>query len=123
MPWDARICSLERRKVFRAWDRIKVLHKAGTDFKDVTPIRQTTSAGDVTFSATNGSSVITVTDTSHGQVATDFVTFSGAATLGGTITANVLNQEYQVTEVVDGNTYKISARTVSTIESITVSGG
>ncbi len=53
----------------------------------------------------------------------DFVTFSGAATLGGTITANVLNQEYQVTEIVNGSTYKVSARTVSTIESITVSGG
>ncbi len=40
--------------------------KAGDDFDDVTPIRNTTSAGDVTFSATNGDATITVTDTSHG---------------------------------------------------------
>ena len=34
-------------------------------FYDITPIRVTTSAGDVTFAATNGSSNITVTDTGH----------------------------------------------------------
>jgi hypothetical protein len=97
--------------------------KQGTDYKDITPIRETTSAGDVTFSATNGSPVITVADVNHGCVVNDFVTFSGAASLGGNITAAVLNQEYQVTEVVNGNSYKISARTVSSIESITITGG
>jgi hypothetical protein len=70
--------------------------KEGDNFYDVTPLRVTTSAGDVTFSATNGSSTITVTDTSHGAVTNDFVTFSGAATLGGLVTAAVLNQEYQI---------------------------
>jgi hypothetical protein len=37
------------------------------------------------------------------------VTFSGAVSLGGVITALVLNQEYEVTNVVDGNTYEITA--------------
>jgi hypothetical protein len=97
--------------------------KQGTDYNDVTPIRLTTSAGDVTFAATNGSPVITVTDVNHGCVVNDFVAFSGAASLGGNITAAILNQEYQVTEVVNGNKYKISARTVSTIPSITITGG
>ena len=97
--------------------------KAGDEYNDVTPIRLTTSAGDVTFAAVNGSSTITVSDVSHGCVANDFVTFSGAASLGGTITANVLNQEYQVISVTDGNTYTIQARTVSTIPSITETGG
>lgn len=97
--------------------------KQGTDYKDVTPLRETTSAGDVTFSATNDSAVITVTDVNHGCVVNDFVTFSGAASLGGNITAAVLNQEYQIIEVINGSSYKISARTVSSIESITVSGG
>ena len=97
--------------------------KQGTDFKDITPIRLTTAAGDVTFSATNGSAVITVTDVNHGCVVNDFVTFSGAASLGGNITASILNQEYQITEIINGNSYKISARTVSTIESITITGG
>ena len=61
---------------------------------DITPIRLVTSAGDVTFAATNGSATITVADTAHGCVLDDFVTFSGAASLGGLITAAVLNQEY-----------------------------
>lgn len=81
----------------------------GTVFNDITPIRSTTAAGDVTFAATNGSSTITVTDTGHGAVANDFVTFSGAATLGGNITAVVLNQEYQVVTVPSVNSYTISA--------------
>ena len=68
----------------------------GDAYYDITPIRTTTSAGDVTFSGTDGSSTITVTDASHGAVTNDFVTFSGAVSLGGLITATVLNQEYQI---------------------------
>ena len=89
---------------------LKYYVQEGTAYYDVTPIRSTTSAGDVTFSATNGSSTITVTDTSHGAVTNDFVTFSGAATLGGNVTADVLNQEYQIDLVTDTNTYTITAK-------------
>ena len=42
--------------------------KEGDNFYDITPLRSTTAAGDVTFAATNGSSTITITDTSHGAV-------------------------------------------------------
>jgi hypothetical protein len=82
----------------------------GDEFNDITPLRTTTSAGDVTFSATNGDATITVTDTSHGAVVNDFVTFSGAATLGGLITAEVLNQEYQIATVTSANVYTIEAK-------------
>ena len=82
----------------------------GDVFNDITPLRTTTSAGDVTFSATNGDATITVTDSSHGAVKNDFVTFSGAATLGGTITATVLNQEYQIATIVNANSYTIEAK-------------
>ena len=85
----------------------------GFAYNDVTPIRATTSAGDVTFAATNGSSTITVTDTSHGAVNGDFVTFSGAATLGGNVTAEVLNQEYQIDLVTSANAYTITAKDTS----------
>ena len=87
--------------------------KEGDNFYDITPLRVTTSAGDVTFSATNGSSTITVTDTSHGAVTGDFVTFSGAATLGGLVTADVLNQEYQILLVTSANAYTITAKDTS----------
>ncbi len=76
----------------------------------MTPLRLTTGAGDVTFSATNGSSTITVADTAHGAVTGDFVTFSGAASLGGNVTAAVLNQEYQISLVTSANAYEITAK-------------
>lgn len=88
---------------------LKYYIEEGQSFNDITPIRLTTSAGDCTFSATNGSAVITVTDSSHGAVENDFVTFSGAASLGGNITAAVLNTEHQITQIVDANSYKITA--------------
>lgn len=89
--------------------QLKYYIEEGGGFNDITPIRSTTSAGDVTFSATNGSTTITVTDTSHGAQENDFVTFSGAVSLGGTITAAVLNKEYQVVSVPSANTYTITS--------------
>ena len=103
--------------------------KQGDAFNDITPIRKTTT-GTATFSAvTTGSfsEIITVTDPNHGAVLNDFVTFSGAASLStgaGTITAAVLNQEYQILSVINGNTYTIRARQAgNSIPSITISGG
>jgi len=85
--------------------------KQGDSYNDITPIRLTTSAGDVTFAkVANGDATITVTDTSHGAVANDFVTFSGAASLGGNITAAVLNQEYQIATITSANVYTIEAK-------------
>jgi len=80
----------------------------GGNFYDITPIRTTTSAGDVTFVASTGSPIITVTDLAHGAQTGDFVTFSGAVSLGGNITAAVLNAEFQITYL-SANTYTITA--------------
>ena len=80
----------------------------GGNIYDVTPIRATTAAGDVTFSAIDGSAVITVTDVGHGAQTGDFVTFSGAVSLGGVITATILNAEFQITYL-SSNTYTITA--------------
>lgn len=87
---------------------LKYYVNIGGVFNDITPIRETTAAGAVTFAASNGSAVITATDTLHGCVTGDFVTFSGALSLGGNITAAVLNQEYQIT-VTSPNTYTFTA--------------
>ena len=102
--------------------QLKYYIESGEGYYDITPIRLTTSAGNVTFSATNGSSTITVSNPTHGAVVNDFVTFSGAVGLGGNITAAVLNQEYQIFEVSDSSTYKIIAREVASTGSITVNG-
>jgi hypothetical protein len=81
----------------------------GQQFYDVTPIRKT-STNSITFAATNGSSTITVTDANHLAVQGDFVTISGATSLGGLVTAAVLNQEYQIDSVPTANTYTIIAK-------------
>jgi hypothetical protein len=80
----------------------------GTALFDITPIRRTTDPGDVTFAASNGSDVIVVTDALHGARINDFVTFSGAVSLGGNVTADVLNAEHQITDIIDTNSYEIT---------------
>jgi len=107
--------NLAGTKLLGLGTRLKLYIQEGNSYSDITPIRLTTGAGDVTFAATNGSSTITVTDASHGAVADDFVTFSGAAALGGSgnITAAVLNQEYQIASVPTTNTYTITAKDTS----------
>jgi hypothetical protein len=118
-PW----VSLSLDQYLGVGTNLKYYIDEGGYYNDITPIRVTTSAGDVTFSATTGSSVITVSDTAHGAVVNDFVTFSGAASLGGNITADVLNQEYYITEVIDADSYTIAARAADTsIADITVNG-
>jgi len=91
-----------------AGTNLKYYIEFGGDYNDITPIRETTAPGEVTFAAVNGSAVITATDTLHGMTTGDFVTFSGAVSLGGDITATVLNREYQVT-VLTNNTYTFTA--------------
>jgi hypothetical protein len=101
---------------------LKYYIEEGQTFNDITPIRNTTSAGDVTFAATNGSTTITVTDPAHGANEKDFVTFSGAVSLGGVITADVLNQEYQITSLISSNAYIITS-SVAANSSDTGNGG
>ena len=104
-PWVA----LDGTQFMGVGTNLKYYIEEGGSLNDITPIRLTTSAGDVTFAATNGSAVITATETGHGAIQGDFVTFTDAVSLGGTITAEVLNQEYQITDIVNANSYKFTA--------------
>ncbi len=120
--------SLERVKYIGAGTNLKFYVIEGVNANDITPIRSTTGAGDVTFSATNGSSTVTVNDTAHGASQDDFVTFSSATSLGGNITAAVLNQEYQVLSVSSANAFTVTAKdtdgnTVTANSSDTGNGG
>tara|TARA_Y100000385_G_scaffold194081_1_gene200768 strand:- start:974 stop:2842 length:1869 start_codon:yes stop_codon:yes gene_type:complete len=101
---------------------LKFYLEQGGGYNDITPIRETTAAGDVTFAATNGSATLTITDAGHGARGGDFVTFTGAVSLGGNITAVVLNAEYQIVTVPDANTYTITA-TATANASDTGNGG
>ena len=86
-----------------------IQNSTGGTFYDITPIRSTTVAGDVTFAASTGSTTLTVTDAAHGAQAGDFVTYSGSVSLGGAITATVLNKEYQVVSITSNNVYTITS--------------
>ena len=87
---------------------LKYYIEEGGSFSDITPIRSSTT-NSTTFSATNGSTTITVTESNHGAAEGDFVTFSSAVSLGGTITATILNAEHQIVSVTNANTYTFTA--------------
>jgi len=75
---------------------LKFYISRGGNYYDITPIRSTVTLTDP-FTAVEASEIITVADVAHGCQTGDFVTFSGATGLGGNITADVLNQEYEIT--------------------------
>ena len=92
---------------------LKFYIESGGAYYDITPIRLNTT-NNTTFVADTSapfSAVITVTDAgASGLQAGDFVTFSQAVSLGGNITAAILNQEYQIQTVTSGTVYTIVTR-------------
>jgi len=184
-PWVA----LDGSRYLGIGTHLKYYINEGGGYNDITPIRETTAAGDVTFTAnantlsadveigdetisltsstgfpesgiikindeiisyaalsgndltgcvrgiedtdeaahTSGDAVLCstliVTDTDHDAEVDDFVTLSGAVSLGGNITADVLNQEYQISVIIDTNTYQINARTAESLANITTTTG
>jgi hypothetical protein len=78
----------------------------GGAYKDITPIRVTTTLGTDPFTG-NGTTTVTVAATSHGATTGSFVTFSGVT---GTYAAT-LNAEFQIT-VVNANSYTITTASV-----------
>ena len=105
---------------------LKYYIEQGQTFTDITPIRNVTSAGDVSFSAStsanfdstggssNNSTLVTIVDPAHGANESDFVTFSGAFTLGGNVTATLLNAEHQITSIISSNSYTITLSVLAT---------
>jgi len=78
----------------------------GGAYKDITPLRVTTTLGTNPFTG-NGTTTVTVAATSHGATTGSFVTFSGVT---GTYAAT-LNAEFQIT-VVNANSYTITTASV-----------
>jgi hypothetical protein len=99
----------------------KLYVEAGANLYDITPLQRTSStlgAAAGPFTATAGSRTITVsysTDSAYDPTAGNYVTFSGATSLGGAITATVLNQNYLIKSVNTGaKTYTITSLTAAT---------
>lgn len=89
---------------------LKYYIEQGGAYSDITPIRLTQSVTFAAVTVSPFSSTITVTSANHGAITGDFVTFSGAVSLGGNITAAVLNQQYQIASVPTLNTFTITAK-------------
>ena len=100
--------TLENFNLLGVGTNLKFYLENGGQYNNITPIR----AGAILsnpFATTNALTLVTVTDTAHGAITNDFVTFSNAATVGGLD----LNNEYQITYV-DANTYTIVSATAAT---------
>jgi len=82
--------------------------ESGGVYNDITPIRETATLTDP-FTTTNGSRVVIVTDVNHGATDGDYVTFSGATTVGGLN----LNGEFRITYI-NTNSYSITASSAAT---------
>lgn len=92
---------------------VKYYIEQGGVYNDITPYTHISSLSGA-FTASNGSATITVTDGVYSPSVGDYVVFSGAASLGGDITAAVLNQEYVVATVPSSSTYTIEAKNPTT---------
>ncbi len=67
-----------------------IQNTVGGQFNDITPLKETTAAGEATFVATTGSNIITVNDAGSNTQAGDFVTFSDALTLSGGLSTGTI---------------------------------
>jgi hypothetical protein len=104
--------SLDKNRFLSLGTHLKFYILWGDDYYDITPIRATHGplTADPFLLEANG--ILRVTDFAHGATLNDFVTFSDATTgiTGSTIvTADVLNREYQIIEIVDLNSYRIQS--------------
>jgi hypothetical protein len=70
---------------------------------DITPIRRGPTSLTDPFT-TNATTTVTVTDSGHGCVQGSFVTFDSFSTIDGLD----MNQEFEVTEVIDSSTYTVT---------------
>ena len=98
---------------------LKFYVEDGGEYYDITPLRDTTTnpTGEITLDITNGSDILTITDTGASALeVNDFVTLAGATDLGTpstNVTAAVLNQEFQIVSVISGTQYTVQLSVVS----------
>lgn len=105
--------TLDGENLLSVGTNLKYYIECGNVFYDITPLRRTITLNGP-FSIANGTRTLVVTDTNHGCKTGDFVTFSGAVSLGGNVTAAILNQNHRITKVVTVNTYEITLSVIAT---------
>ena len=100
--------ALDGTKYLGVGTNLKYYIADGGQYNDITPTRGDPASLTDPFTATDGSKIITVNDTAHGANLNDFVTFTGASTLSGTVTDTVLNTEHQITRIINNDNYEIT---------------
>ena len=83
-------------------------------YADITPTRSTGTGNITDFSVTDGSTTVTVTDSSHGALIGDFVTIASVSGAVGGISAANLQGEFEILTVPNANTYTIEAKAAAT---------
>jgi len=78
----------------------------GSALYDITPIRETASLSNP-FTTVSGSPIVTVADAAHGADLGDFVTFDDGSA-NNVLDGIELNNEFEITEIVDTDNYKIT---------------
>ena len=79
-------------------------------YGDITPTRATGTGNITQFGTTDGSTTVTVTDSSHGALIGDFVTIASVSGAVGGISAANLQGEFEILTVPSANTYTIEAK-------------
>lgn len=87
---------------------------------DVTPYSRVQALGANPLATTNASSLITVTDTAHGQTVGNYVVLTGATSVGGILNTQINSIEFAIVTVVNDNSYTIDTGVTA---SSTTSGG
>jgi len=95
--------TLQRQNLVAVGTNLKYYIERGGAYFDVTPVRSTVTLTNP-FTTTSSSATVLVTDTAHGALQNDFVTFSGASAVGGL----TLNGEFQIS-FIDEDSYNITA--------------
>lgn len=75
--------SLAGQALLGVGTHLKYYVDTGGSFSDITPIRSSSTINTDPFAVVSGETKVTVTDTGHGAIDGDFVTFSGATATGG----------------------------------------
>ncbi len=105
--------TLKQYNLMGVGTNLKFYVEDGGEYYDITPLRDTTTnpTGEITLDITNGSDILTITDTGASLLeVNDFVTLVGATDLGTVatnVTAAVLNQEFQIVSVISGTEYTV----------------
>jgi hypothetical protein len=100
---------------------IKYYIELGGTYNDITPITKNSTGLSNPLTIVSGSNQMTVVDATYQPSIGDYLTISGASTIGASnVTATVINREYSVTSLVNATSYKV---TLSVTANASATGG